>query len=204
VIVYLVRHGQTGHNRDGLGLGRADVPLTHLGERQAEAVAAHLAREPLARVFSSPLGRAQKTAAAIAAPQGIEVESRDALIEMDVGETEGMTFAAIRERYADFLELWASEGCASAVMPAGECLDDVARRLDPFIDELRALPDAAVAVVSHNFVIKVLLCRLLGLEINHFREITIDLASLTTITLHGERVNVRSLNDCCHLRLLEP
>ncbi|MER3420131.1 MAG: histidine phosphatase family protein, partial [Chloroflexota bacterium] len=30
----LVRHGQTQHNADGLVQGRADIPLSELGQRQ--------------------------------------------------------------------------------------------------------------------------------------------------------------------------
>jgi broad specificity phosphatase PhoE len=204
VILYLIRHGQTAHNRDALGLGRADVPLTAFGVRQAEALGARLAGEPINHIFASPLGRAQETARAVAAFQDAAVEVRDELIEMDVGETEGLTFPEMHERHPEFLKLWASDDCADAVMPGGESLRDVAKRLDPFIEELRLLPDERIAIVTHNFVIKVLFCRLLGLDLHHFREISIDLASITTITLHGSRVNVRALNDCCHLRLLEP
>lgn len=204
VILYLVRHGQTAHNRDRLGLGRADVPLTPLGRLQAEAVGTRLGAESINRIFASPLSRAYETANAIAAFQDAPVELRHELIEMDVGVTEGMTFPEMRKQHPGFLELWASDKSADAVMPSGESLRDVAARLNPFVDELLTLPDAAIAIVSHNFVIKLLFCRLLGLELTHFREITVDLASLTAITIHSGRVNVRVLNDCCHLRLLEP
>ena len=39
VKIYLVRHGETSYNRDHLGLGRTDVPLTEFGNRQAAAAA---------------------------------------------------------------------------------------------------------------------------------------------------------------------
>lgn len=204
MILYLVRHGQTAHNRDRLGLGRANVPLTPLGRLQAEAVGARLRSESIDRIFASPLSRAHDTAQAIATYQDVPVEVRDELIEMDVGVTEGMTFPEMRKRHPGFLERWASDEGPDTTMPSGESLRDVAKRLDPFIDEVLSLPDAAIAIVSHNFVLKLLFCRLLGLELTHFREITIDVASLTAVTVQAGRVNVRVLNDGCHLRLLEP
>ena len=49
VRLILVRHAQSEANRDQVGLGRIDSPLTALGERQTEAVAAALAGEPVRR-----------------------------------------------------------------------------------------------------------------------------------------------------------
>lgn len=201
--IYLIRHGQTAHNRDGLGLGRADVPLTPLGESQAAALGRRFSELKVNRVFSSPLGRAQSTALPIAAAHALPVETRDALTEMDVGQTEGMTFAAMRQEHAAFLELWARDDCTSLPMPGGESLDDVASRLDPFLVELRSLADERVVVVSHNFVVKLAVCRLLGLELSRFRSISVDLASVTTVETRNRRVFVHVSNDCCHLKSLE-
>lgn len=201
--IYLVRHGQTAHNRDGLALGRADVPLTELGERQAAAVGNRFSRERVDRVFASPLIRARATALPIAEARGLEIETRDALTEMDVGHTEGMTFAAMRREHAAFLELWARDEGTSLRIPGGESLEDLARRLDPFLDELRSLSAERVVVVSHNFVVKIAVCRLLGLELSKFRSISVDLASVTTVELRNRRVFVHVSNDRCHLESLE-
>jgi broad specificity phosphatase PhoE len=205
VIVHFVRHGQTGHNRDGLGLGRADVPLTELGRRQAAAVAARLSNEPLERIFTSPLARCLATATAIAGERGIPVEVREDLIELDVGDTEGMTFPAMRERYPEFLEQWAGSDGHLHAMPGGESLGDVDRRLAGLLDELRDNQDLeTVAVVSHNFVIKLAIVRLLSLEIPAFRSIGIDVASVSTVRLgKGGSAYVRTLNDRCYLHDLE-
>jgi broad specificity phosphatase PhoE len=204
VNLYLIRHGETAHNRDGRGLGRDDVPLTPFGELQASALGGRLAAVPLDRVFSSPLGRARQTAEALIGGRGIPVEIRHELIEMDVGESDGLTILEVQERFPQFLAAWRSESCAAVKMPGGESLADVAERLGPFLTELRETPAQAVAVVSHNFVIKVALCRLLELDLPKFRGLTVDVASLTTVSLRDGRVNVRALNDSCHLVPLEP
>ncbi|MBI2765686.1 MAG: histidine phosphatase family protein [Chloroflexi bacterium] len=204
MIVYLVRHGQTAYNRDGLGLGRADVPLTPLGEQQAAAVGARLATEPITRIFSSPLGRALATARAVGGERAIAIEPRVELLEMDVGHTEGMTFAAMREQHGEFLKEWAGPNGEHACMPGGERIIDVDARLSPFVDELLTLDEAAVAVVSHNFVTKLAICRLLGLPLATFRSFATDVASISTFDVRGGRVMVRALNDICHLNTLEP
>lgn len=204
MILYLVRHGETPHNRDGLGLGRTDVALTLLGERQAAATGGRLAREPLSRVYTSPLLRARTMALAIAGERGIPVEVREELTELDVGETEGMPFTEMRERYPGFLRQWAGPEAVSARMPGGESLADVAARVAPLVDEIIAGTDDAVAVVSHNFVTRMLVCRLLGIEVSAFRSFGVDLASVTTVAIRDGRAAVRALNDRCHLHGLEP
>ena len=196
----LVRHGETAYNRDGLGLGVADPPLTDLGRRQTAAAVERLAAEPIDRILTSPLARAAALAGGLAERTGAPCEVRGELIEMDVGETEGMPFAEMRKRFPGFLEAWRAPDPAAVAMPGGESLAQVAARLEPLVAELRALPDdAAVVAVSHNFVVRLLLCRLLGLEIAAFRAFSLDLASISTLSLRAGQASLRTLNDRCHL-----
>jgi broad specificity phosphatase PhoE len=205
VIIYLVRHGETAYNRDGLALGRADVPLTEAGRRQAAAVASRLAGRPLDHIYTSPLLRCTATAEAIAGERGISIEPRDELIELDVGETEGLVFPAMRERYAGFLREWAGPEGHLVRMPGGERLVDVEARLLPFLERMRTdRPHGAVAVVSHNFVIRVAVARWLGLPVSAFRSIAADIASVSTLRAREDgTIVVRSLNDRCHVAELE-
>jgi broad specificity phosphatase PhoE len=204
VIVHLIRHGETDHNRGGLTLGRADIPLNELGRRQVGALAARLAHQPLGAIYTSPLSRARDTARAIAGEREIPLYVRDELLEMDVGETENITFAQLREQYPEFLHEWGGHSPELARMPGGENLVEVAQRLGPFLSDLTAITHDHIAVVSHNFVLKVILCRLLDLSLGSFRTFATDVASLSTIVLRDRRVTIRVLNDRCHLHALEP
>ena len=198
--LYLVRHGETAYNRDGLGLGVADAPLTELGLRQTAAAVERLAGEPVDRILTSPLTRAASIARDLAERTGAPLEVRDELIEMDVGETEGLPFAEMRERFPGFLEAWLAPDPSQVAMPGGESLAQVAARLEPLVAELHALPDeSSVVAVSHNFVLRLLICRLLGLEVAAFRAFSIDLASLSTLSLRAGQASLRTLNDRCHL-----
>lgn len=201
MIVHLVRHGETAHNRDSLGLGREDAQLTSLGRRQAEAVAEELATAQLTRVLSSPLSRALEMAKLIAAPHGLEVEVRDELLELDVGETEGIPLADLREQYAGFLAEWLGPNGPSVRMPGGESLEDLAERVRPLLDELRGGTGEAV-IASHNFVIRVFICEALKIPLGQFRSFAVDLASISTMSLGDRRVSIAALNDCCHLERL--
>jgi len=201
-VIHLVRHGETAYNRDGLGLGRADQPLTGLGVEQARAVAARLASLPVRRVLTSPLTRAAFVAELVGEAHDLPVERSEALTELDVGETEGLTFAAMRDRYPDFLRDWAGPDGWRAKMPGGESLADLGLRLAPLIEELRADHEGDIVVVSHNFTLRALLCLMLGLPVSQFRSFELGLASLTTLTVRNGRVSVRCVNDVCHLASL--
>jgi broad specificity phosphatase PhoE len=203
MIVHLIRHGETEHNRTGLTLGRADVPLNELGHRQAAALGSRFADHPLGAIYCSPLSRARETARAIAGERDIPLYEREELVEMDVGETENITFAELRERYPDFLREWASDSPETARMPGGETLVEVASRLDPFLADLRAITHDHIAVVTHNFVLKLMLCRLLDIDVRSFRAFGTDVASVSTVIVRDGRISVRVLNDRCHLHPLE-
>ncbi len=203
MIVQLVRHGETDHNKGGLTLGRADVPLNETGLRQAAALGARFAGHPLGAVYMSPLRRARETARAIVGERDIPFYVRDELIEMDVGETENITFPELRDRYPEFLREWGGDHPEYARMPGGENLTDVAARVDIFLADLPAISHDHIAVVTHNFVLKVILCRLLKIELAAFRSFATDVASLSTVVIRDGRIAIRTLNDRCHLDSLE-
>ena len=64
--IILLRHGETVWNVEGRYQGHLDSPLTATGEAQAHALAERLAGQSFARLYSSDLGRAQRTAEFIA------------------------------------------------------------------------------------------------------------------------------------------
>ena len=198
--LYLVRHGETAYNRDGLGLGVADAPLTDRGLRQTAAAVERLAGEPVDRILTSPLTRAAAIARGLAERTGAPLDVREELIEMDVGETEGLPFREMRERFPAFIEAWRAPDPADVVMPGGESLAQVAARLEPLAAEFHALPEeSTVVAVSHNFVLRLLICRLLGLEVAAFRAFSLDLASVSALSLRTGQASLRTLNDRCHL-----
>lgn len=63
MILYIVRHGEPDYEKDC---------LTEFGKKQAEAVGRRLAKAGVDRVFSSPMGRAQETAAPLCRMLGLE------------------------------------------------------------------------------------------------------------------------------------
>jgi len=197
----LARHGETDSNRDRLALGREDVPLNERGRLQARALARALAGQSIAALYASPLRRAVDTARALADALGLPVEIDHGLIEMDVGEMEGITFQEMRNRYGDFLRRWFSEDAGELPMPGGERLRDVQERAWAALERLRQRhPQSTVLAVTHNFVILTLLCRALGLSLADFRRFRHELGAFTTLDVRDDRIVLTRLNDTCHLQ----
>lgn len=117
--LFLVRHGETDHNKGGLALGRADVPLNDTGRDQVRRVADALSAEEFAALFSSPLQRTRSTAEAIAQRTDRPVTVDERLIEMDVGQLDGMPMADVRAQHPDFFEKWVGPDGHQLRMPGG-------------------------------------------------------------------------------------
>ena len=198
--LFIVRHGETESNRRGLALGRADVPLNEHGRWQAGRLAKSLAAEPLAAVYASPLGRTMDTARAIAAEHRMDIQVEPDLVEMDIGEMDGLTFAEVRSRYPRLLEAWAGTEGPETPMPGGERLVDVQQRAWAALQFITMRhPDEKVCVVTHNFVILSLVATVLKIDLSHFRRLRQAVAAITILDVASERVRIVRLNDICHL-----
>jgi broad specificity phosphatase PhoE len=199
--IYLVRHAESTHNKDGLALGRADVPLTDTGHWQAARLADALSEARLAAVYSSPLERAMDTAWSIASRHDLEVSVEDDFIEMDIGVLDGLPFNQVQEKYPDLMQQWMGAAAPDLWMPGGERLRDVAQRA---WDKLGAVSqvhvDQDIAVVTHNFVILSLLTASIGLDLAEFRRLRQSVAAYSVLEAQGGRLVVTTLNDTCHLR----
>lgn len=195
----LVRHGETAHNKGGVTLGRADVPLNERGRLQARAAAASFATPPIA-IYSSPLSRAADTARVIASATGTSVEIAHDLIEMDVGEMEHLAYDDLRTKYGDFLREWMSVP-ANARMPGGETLTEVQARAWSWVEHARgAHAKGTVVAVAHNFVILTIACKALGLPLDGFRRLKTNVGGKTTIEFGERGTTLLHWNDTSHLR----
>jgi broad specificity phosphatase PhoE len=189
-MLILVRHGRTAHNASRRLLGRLDVPLDELGERQAAALGASPLFAEVTRVVSSPLGRARRTAEALGRP--VEIDPR--WIEVDYGIYDGMPLEEVPDELWDSwredLE-WRPEG--------GESLGDLSRRVREACEELWA--DAAkqdIAVVSHVSPIKAAVGWGLGLDVDASFRLFVDTASVHRIGPGRYGPSLRSFNETHH------
>ena len=185
VRVILVRHGATDWNLQGRCQGASDRPLSELGIRQAEEIAAILSKESVRAIYSSNLQRARHTAQLISRPHDLSVIIEDDVRELDHGQLEGLTFNDIKENFADFILKWRSVP-AEIQVPGGESLVDVAQRAWQGLNRIarRHQFGETVVVVSHNFPILGIVCRITETPLNDYRNFHIDPCGVTRLD-HG-------------------
>jgi probable phosphoglycerate mutase len=149
--LYLCRHGDTAWSSGRRLAGRTDIPLVERGEDNARQLGRRLAEVTFARVLTSPLQRARRTAE-LAGFAAAEVDER--LVEMDFGRYDGLTLEEIWRERPGWTYL--RDGC-----PGGEAPADLGRRADALLADLRGTK-GAVALFAHSVMLRVLAARYLG------------------------------------------
>jgi broad specificity phosphatase PhoE len=184
--IFLVRHGATDWNLQGRCQGSTDRDLSDVGIRQAERIATLLSNELIHAIYSSNLRRSRRTAEFISEPHDLPVMIEDGVRELDHGELEGLTFNEIKTNYADFLTHWRSIP-AEICVPGGERLADVAERAWNGLNEIvqRHRQAQSIVVVSHNFPILGILCRVTGTHLNEYRAFRLDPCGVTRLCYDG-------------------
>lgn len=181
----LLRHGATDWNLEGRCQGATDLELNETGFRQAQEAGAALSGDRIDAVYSSDLKRALQTARCISQPHGLTVTVDPSLRELDHGVLEGLTFEEIRSGYPDFMRVWRAEP-AEASLPGGERLIDVERRAWEGLNGIvgRHGPGETVVIVSHNFPILAILCRITGTPLNRYRSFHLDPCGISRVSYH--------------------
>jgi broad specificity phosphatase PhoE len=187
VQIILIRHGATDWNLQGRCQGATDLDLNEVGVHQAKQIAASLTRETIHGIYSSNLKRAQQTAHCISLHHQLPVRIETDVRELDHGELEGLTFAQIRENHSQFIHKWRTQP-AEIQVPGGERLVDVARRAWNGLNRIvqRHAAEETVVVVSHNFPILGIICRVTGTHLNNYRNFHLDPCGVTRIGRNGD------------------
>lgn len=185
--IHLLRHGEV-ENPGAILYGRLPgFHLSVLGVEMAQRVAKTLADRNITHLVSSPLERAQETAAPAAAALSLSVTIDERVIEAEnkfEGRHFGVGDGSLRKPgtwkylYNPFVPSW------------GEPYKDVVVRMVAALHDAReAAAGHEALVVSHQLPIWVARCYLEGRRLFHDpRRRQCSLASLTSITYHGERV----------------
>lgn len=169
--LYLVRHGQTQANLDGVYCGSSDLDLTALGEQQADAVAAQLAGISFDAVYTSGLQRTHQTAQRILGADA-EFVQLTGLDEMAFGEWELRHHKELQQEDAEHYAAWCADW-QRTVPPGGEGFRDFSARVRLALSDLQQEhAGQRVLIVAHQGVISIICTQLLKLEDRamwHFR-----------------------------------
>lgn len=184
--LYLVRHGETASNVEGLWQGRqGDDPLTERGRSQSQAAAEALTGSDASAIYASDLRRAVETAEIIGARLGLPVRTHSGLREYDFGELEGATTSEVLARWKGLLVQWRTD--PSAKPPGGESATDFTLRVGAALHEIVGMHNSErVIVVAHGGSISVGLAVLVG-EPDNWQDYQMTNCGISMVRLGPDR-----------------
>ena len=190
--LFLTRHGETKWNEEGRMQGWGDSPLTELGIKQGEWLRDRMAETKIDVIYSSPSGRAYKTAEIIRGDRDIEIIKDEGLKEIGVGNWEGLNQEEIQGiDTINYFNFW---NLPSKYVPKdkGETFRDVMERSCQTISNiLRKEKGKNILIVTHTVTLKAYLCILQNREVDTLWEPPfIKQTSLTEIEFEEESFNI--------------
>ena len=189
--LHLVRHGETEWNKLGRFQGQQDIALNLRGLAQAKETARAMADDGVIALYSSPLQRTMQVANEISRLTSVPVVPLPGVKELNLGELEGVTGEEMRTIWPDVYSAW-SQDPGTLSMPKGESLSQLQDRAWRSLQEVEKAHsgDDVIVVVSHNFAIRTMIHKVLGLPLTNFHRLSLDLSSVSTVeyTSRGRRL----------------
>jgi len=181
--LYLLRHGAVDPAWNGRIYGALDVPLSERGRDEARRAAERLAGAALGAVVSSGLTRTEFGAAELRAGRGLPRCDDRELRELERGDWAGLGLDELEAREPGAFARWAAAP-QHLRPPGGESLGDLSARVWPRVLHWRRENSGAdLALVVHGWVVRVILCRVLGLALE--RATRLDVRTGDLFVLRG-------------------
>jgi broad specificity phosphatase PhoE len=187
--LYLLRHGDTG--MQGRYIGSTDVPLAKHGRARVEGTGEILRRRHIEKIVCSPMLRCRQTLDLLDLPSPCHFN--DLLQEIDFGRWEGMDFTQIVHSDKELVDVWA-KSTDTFSFPGGEALTAFRKRIALFRDQLNAMAEERILVISHGGIIRHMLCLLLGLDQDNYLIFDVQPGSFCSLRLHDGRAVLTGFN----------
>jgi alpha-ribazole phosphatase len=192
--LYLIRHGEVEGAASGKLLGRTDTPLSDRGLVQSRQLTRMLSAAQLSAIYSSDLQRARVTAETIGIHHRLKVQQSSAWREIDMGEWEGHTFAAVYEEAPEVVAQLLHDP-AWFKYPGGESFATFTARVQRALEQLLVTHETGeVALVAHGGVCRAIIGGVLGIPAKNWLRLTQDYACLNVIDWHNIHPSLQLLN----------
>ena len=202
MLVHLVRHGESEYHAENRYASQKDIKLSEAGIAQADNLKNWVRSRNIDLIIASDLIRALETARPAAETNGIELEIDSRFREVNFGEVEGMTPEQMNSRFPDVFMSF-SKNPATTVFPNGESGKiAVTRGLAGLADLSRRDTLSEVMIVFHGTLLRLILCKVLGIEIDNYRRVFPQIVNCAITTLEIPKVREYSglLNSCKLIR----
>lgn len=159
--VFLVRHGETEYNAQGIFQGYTPVPLSTRGRQQAELVAERLMSVRPLVLYSSDIRRAEETATIIGQRLGLALRYCEGLREWHVGTWAGRPAA----EYLTHLQALSAHPVTYRPEGGESQLQTQARLVAQMQELARLHAGETIVCVSHGTAIDLFVRYTLGLDV---------------------------------------
>jgi probable phosphoglycerate mutase len=151
-------------------------------------------------VYSSDLSRASITATAISEPRGLSIITTKMLREVCLGEWEDTAWGDIEYLYSEMNRNFGNDP-ASWSVKRGEPYENVKARMLSFITETAKNHDGdTIALFSHGFAIRALMCSLRGILSHETYKIPYyDNTAVTCLIYDNGNIEIEIAGDSTHL-----
>ncbi|MEO7212372.1 histidine phosphatase family protein [Mucilaginibacter sp.] len=202
--LYIVRHGQTDLNKQGIIQGRGkDTDLNDEGRLQARQFFAAYKDVPFDKIYVSALKRTQQSVQPFI-DTGLPYEKLPGLDELAWGIHEGQ--AASPELRADFLEVmrnWVA-GNLDVKFEGGESPNEVKVRQLEAMEVIMSHPEEeTVLICMHGRAMRLLLCILTDKPLTEMDTFPHQNLVLYKLTYDGSKFTIVDFNNALHLKTPE-
>ncbi len=180
--IYVVRHGETDWNREGIYQGQTDTSLNENGRETAKKLGIILSKIKFTSIYSSDLLRARETAEIINSFLNVPVYYMKELRELDFGRWTGVSIWDMSKNNSELFKKW-QEDPWNVSPPGGETFRELTERVIKVLENIFIThKDENILVVSHAGPIKAMIFGLLSatgkaywnIKISHRTVVIID------------------------------
>lgn len=199
--IYLLRHGETAFNAQGMVQGRGiDAPLNHKGEQQALAFFNYYKHLPFDHVYTSALMRTSQTIKNFK-KLGIPYTALSGLDEISWGVYEGKPFATqFQTAYEHLLNSW-KNGLLHVKAPEGESPLEVWTRQIPVVSHWLASNHKQILVCMHGRAMRILLSLICQTPLAQMDVYTHTNTGLYVLDFNSFPAIIELKNDISHLAI---
>jgi broad specificity phosphatase PhoE len=198
--IFLLRHGETAWNIEKVFRGRAEVPLTDNGIKQAELAGEHLKGKDIEAIYTSPLERAYETARIVGRKLDLKPDADERLTGFNFGHWQGMPFSRIEKDYPREFGLYKTAPHKFQA-PGGETLDEAQKGCIAALKDMeREHSEGTILIVTHRVICKLMLLGILGLGSDRFWELAPDTCSISEFSSGKKGYILKRFNDTSFLK----
>lgn len=201
--IYLIRHGQTEFNLNGIVQGSGiDSSLNAFGVEQASSFYNTYQHISFDKVYTSTLKRSVQSVSPFI-DKGIVHESYEGLNEINWGNKEGTKITQEEDDYYRWLLRQWQNNKISLRIEGGESPEDVAARQRSVLNTiLNRAEEQTILICMHGRAIRVLLCQLLNYPLSAMDIFEHNNLCLYQLNYTGSMCTVELFNNVDHLKHL--